>query len=166
MIQSEPLATSSALASEEIKPNEHCEQCKEAVGGRSQRNCTKFVLQTATLSRFGIHFATTCKCIKMTEISRLERNVAVSIWNVLQNTGEKTWSAWSLERLQETRTKNDQKRSHAMRGESILVSGLACTTKGRFTKEKNKTFHMKLFIVPHESMTQKKWERCEKIASW
>jgi hypothetical protein len=53
-----------------------------------------------------------------------------------------------------------------MRGESILVSGLACTTKGRFTKEKNKTFHMKLFIVPHESMTQKKWERCEKIPSW
>jgi len=43
-----------------------------------------------------------------------------------------------------------------MRGESILVSGLACTTKGRFTKEKNKTFHMKLFIFPHESMTQKK----------
>jgi hypothetical protein len=108
MIQSEPLATSSALASEEIKPNEHCEQCKEAVGGRSQRNCTKFVLQTATLSRFGIHFATTCKCIKMTEISRLERNVAVSIWNVLQNTGEKAWSAWSLERLLETRTKKDR----------------------------------------------------------
>ena len=55
MIQSEPLATSSALASEEIKPNEHCEQCKEAVGGRSQRNCTKLVPQAATtklLSRF------------------------------------------------------------------------------------------------------------------
>jgi hypothetical protein len=38
----------------------------------------------------------------------LERNVAVSIWNVLQNTGEKTWSALSLERLQETRTEKDR----------------------------------------------------------
>jgi hypothetical protein len=52
MIPSEPLNTSSALAPEEINPNKQCEQCKEAVGGRSQRNCTKLVLQTATTGPF------------------------------------------------------------------------------------------------------------------
>jgi hypothetical protein len=52
MIPSEPLNTSSALAPEEINPNKQCEQCKEAVGGRSQRNCTKLVLQAASTEPF------------------------------------------------------------------------------------------------------------------
>jgi len=109
MIQSEPLATSSALASEEIKPNEHCEQGKEAVGGRSQRNCTKLVLQTATTGPFR---DTLCSDMQMYKndgnITLGAQRCRFDMERPAKYRRERTWSAWSLERLQETRTEKDR----------------------------------------------------------
>jgi len=147
MIPSEPLNTSSALAPAEINPNKQCEQCKEAVGGRSQATVQSLYYKQLLLSRFKIHFAATCKGIGKTKISRFERNVAVSICSDLQNTGKRTWGAQSLQWLQKTRTQENRFK--------ILENHMPCATSPYWSRgslaqqravsqgRKKKKIHMK-----------------------
>jgi len=72
-----------------LNPTSTANKAKKPLEDVASATVQSLYYKQPLLGRFGIHFAATCKCIKMTEISRLERNVAVSIWNVLQNTGEK-----------------------------------------------------------------------------